>query len=268
MSRDAERNVRQFYEEVGWTKTGDVHEDARLFEDLREVASEYVSRCRRRVLEHIPPRGERLLDMGSGAIQFPEYLEYSTNFDRRYCVDLSARALRQAEEKIGGHGVFLEGNFLEMEFEDDFFDCSISLHAIYHIDESRQEEAVRKLLRVTKPGQPVIIVYSNPSPLVRRLSRPLRWAARPFRKRGEEAGLYFHPHPLDWWKRFTDRADVTVLPWRSFSSRHQKLLIPSNAIGRKMFEILYSCEERWPRFFARHFQYPLIVLRKLGARAV
>ena len=109
--------------------------------------------------------------MASGPIQYPEYLEYSKNFNKRYCVDLSDAALESAKLKIGEHGVFLHGSFFDISLDEDFFDCSISLHTIYHMGKDRQEEAVRKLLYVTKVGKPVIILYSNPNAFFPRLIR-------------------------------------------------------------------------------------------------
>ena len=32
-----------------------------------------------------------------------------------------------------------------------------------------QEKAVRKLLKITKPNKPVIVIYSNPSPLIKKI---------------------------------------------------------------------------------------------------
>ena len=106
-------------------------------------------------------------------------------FDNGIVSIFSKEALRLAEERIGSHGVFLLGNFLELGLQDDFFDCSVSLHTIYHIDRDKQEEeAVRKLLSVTKPGRPVVIVYSNPDAfrLLKRLGFPLRFARRVMNK--------------------------------------------------------------------------------------
>jgi len=148
----ASESVSKFYNEVGWETDGDDTEDAIRFEDLRRCAKEYVTKCRLRVLRHMPAQGENMLDMASGPIQYQEYLEYSKNFKKRYCVDLSSKALRDARNKIGSHGEYFHGNFLDMDFENNFFDCTISLHTIYHIDKDKQENAVRKLLAVTKPG--------------------------------------------------------------------------------------------------------------------
>ena len=41
-------------------------------------------------------------------------------------------------------------------------------------DKDKQEEAVRKLVRVTKPEKPVIIVYSNPNTIISSILGVLR----------------------------------------------------------------------------------------------
>jgi hypothetical protein len=74
--------------------------------------------------------------------------------------------------------------------------------------------------------------------------------------------LYFHPHPVEWWNRFGDIACVKKLPWRSFDSTIQKRLIPNSPLGEKMFDVLFNLEERFPDFFVKHFQYPMIILTK------
>ena len=58
---DAEARVAEFYGTVGWESEGAVTEDARRWEDLRQHAASYVSRCRLRVTNHIPERGRCLL---------------------------------------------------------------------------------------------------------------------------------------------------------------------------------------------------------------
>ncbi|CAN5348016.1 hypothetical protein BH09GEM1_BH09GEM1_04360 [soil metagenome] len=265
---NAEERVSKFYNTVGWTETDAVTEDARLWEDLRKSARSYVSNCRLRVTRHVGA-GDRILDMASGPIQYPEYLSYSASFAKRYCVDLSAAALREAERKIGDHGVYLHGSFFDLDIEDDFFDCTVSLHTIYHIDMDRQEEAVRKLLRVTKPGRHVIIVYSNPNTITSYLRGVVRWAKRALgggRSDGAPldggSGIYFSAHPLGWFERFGNVADVQLLPWRSFGAPVQKRLFPDNWLGERMLAVLFRLEDAFPHFFVRFGQYPMIVLTK------
>lgn len=279
MVDEAEERVAGFYTTVGWEEDGEATGDARRWEDLRGCARDYVSACRLRVLEHIPPRGDRILDMASGPIQYSEYLRFSEGYAKRYCVDLSEKALARAKERIGDHGVFLHGSFLDLEIEEDCFDCVISLHTIYHIGKEYQEAVVRKLLRSVRPGRPVIVVYSNPDSFM--VVAREWWRRRRSRRHGggaaDAVGLgsgespqegsrlgdpYFFAYPISWWDRFDDVAEVRVYPWRAFSATAQKRLFPDNALGRVLFRVLNRLERRFPQFFARHFQYPMFVLTK------
>ncbi|TMO64187.1 class I SAM-dependent methyltransferase [Pseudoalteromonas aurantia] len=266
MKNNAEKLVSTFYKEFGWNTDSDITEDAKKFEDLREFAAPYVSMCRQRVKQHIPHEGEHIIDMASGPVQYPEYVDYSEGYSKRHCVDFSEQALTGAEKKLGEHGEYWCGNFLNMEFEADFFDCAISLHTIYHIDRDEQEVAVNKLLEITKPGKPVIIVYSNPSPIIKYFTKPINFIKRivPWFscEQPKELELYVHRHPISWWHRFSDEANVTVLPWRSFAAEHQKVLFPNNRLGAWMFKKLFILEDKYPVFFAEHFQYPMIILEK------
>jgi len=272
----AEEKVSKFYNKLGWETDVGITEDARRFEDLRESAKDYLSRCRLRVLRHIPETGENILDMASGPIQYEEYLEYSKNFKKRYCVDLSSSALEDAKKKIGDHGVFLNGSFFDIPLDENFFDCAISLHTIYHIDKDKQEEAVRKLIYVTKPGQPIIVVYSNPSKIFKWVSRLIRLPFLLLRKPKElleklikksvqkkDLDLYFYTHPIKWWNRFGDVAtNIKIMPWRSLNTDIQKCLIPNNEMGKKMFDMIFNLEERFPNFFVKYFCYSMIIITK------
>ena len=269
MVNKAEENVSSFYNQVGWKSEGQITEDAKRYEDLRENAKEYVSKCRLRVLRHIPNGGENILDMASGPIQYKEYLEYSKSYKKRYCVDLSSKALDDAKSKIGEHGVFLCGSFFDIDLDRNFFDCTISLHTIYHMDKEKQEEAVRKLIAVTKPGKPIVIVYRNPNTLLENLILPLRTVKRTLTGlknklagKKSEVDLYAFAHPVSWWNKFSDLADIEMFPWRSFYSPHQKILVPDNKLGKKVFDVLFKMEEKFPNFFINNFQYYTVVLHK------
>lgn len=270
---NAEEKVSKFYNTSGWETEHEITEDARRWEDLRENSKEYVSKCRMRVAKHIPEYGKNFLDMASGPIQYKEYLEYSKNYTKRYCIDLSLSALESAKKKIGDHGEFLHGSFFDISLDENYFDCSVSLHTIYHMDKNRQEEAVRKLIKVTQPGKPVIIVYSNPNTIISSLMSSLPFYIlrkakiflqrfkKKFKKK-EDLNVYFYAHPINWWERFNDIAYITILPWRSFNSDVQKRLIPNNKIGTKMLSLLFYFEEQYPNFFVKYFQYPMIILIK------
>jgi len=258
-----EKTVFDYYKNKGWETDGELTEDAIKAEDLRKNSQEYVSNCRMRVFKHIPKSGRYILDMASGPVQYPEYLEFSKNFEKRYCVDFSEKALEGAKEKLGDRGEYLCGNFFDLEIEDNFFDCSISLHTIYHIDKDKQAEAVRKLIKVTKPGKPIIIVYSNPNTFTSLITpwKLIRIIKSLIVKRTRQS-IYFFAHPNKWWHQFSDQAEVKLYPWRSFSSLYQKILIPDNSIGKSLLKKLYVWEEKYPKFFVNNFQYPMIVLTK------
>lgn len=257
--------VRTLYEDVGWKEVAaDVSFDAQTGEDLRPVARAYLSATRRRVLRHLPASGDRLLDMASGPIQYPEYLEYSSNFNTRVCVDLSQRALDMARSKIGSHGEYLCGDFFELQIPANSMDAVVSLHTIYHIHATRQGEVVRKLIDVARPGASVVVVYSNPDNLV---STVLRLARR-LLGRHESApldtpeGIYFQPQPLSWWWQFSGIAEIQIFPWRSLSTPVQMAIIPKGWLGRKLLAVLFRMEDWFPRLFVRFGCYPMIVLRK------
>lgn len=251
----AEEQVRNFYEQAGWHSDEAGHSlDARLWEDLRECAQDYVSHCRRRIAHHLPNQGDFLLDAASGPIQYPEYLEFSKNFNKRYCVDISNDALRQAEEKLGTHGVYVNASLLDLPFKDNFFDASLSLHTVYHIAAEEQERAVRELIRVTKPNAPLIVIYANPerpTHLIKSLVKP--HAPGP---------IYYHAHPLRWWDRFRDSCELAISPWRSLTATASRRLVPNNRLGKKMLHWLVDAEEAFPSIATSLGAYPLIQLTK------
>ena len=248
-------NIYKFYNELGWKEKNKIFKDAELFEDLRDGSKSYISKWRKKLLKHIPKKGNHILDFASGPIQYKEYLEYSKNFRFRHCVDFSKTAIREAKKKLGRRGKYYCNDFLNIKFKENFFDCVISLHTIYHISKNKQKRAIKKLIKVTKKNKPIIIVYSNPNTLLSRLKNI-------FIKKKNKQQIYFFCHPLKWWNQFESMADVKILCWRSFSAQHQKLLFPNNLIGKMMLNILLNLEKRFSNFFSKYFQYYIVILKK------
>lgn len=248
MNDKTTESVRAFYEDRGW-KGDDVTEDASRWEDLRPCAAQYVSLCRRKVLDYLPKTGDRILDAASGPIQYPEYLDYSAGFNKRVCVDISQRALDIAKAKLGSRGEYHCASITELPLPDNSFDAVVSMHTIYHIDRMQQERAVRELIRVAKPGAPVVIVYANPWGLFAAPGRLAKWLMR------KKQVIYFYAHPLSWWRRF---GDVQIHLWRFIAARESKLLLHSNGA----FAALATFEHCSPRLATSLGHYPLIVIRK------
>ena len=256
-----EDQIRDFYDNQGWRRDAAgpdaVSVDARLWEDLRPSAAEYVSACRRKVLEYLPPRGNSLLDAGSGPLQYPEYLEYSAGFAKRVCVDLSQRALDEARAKLGDRGDYVCASLLDLPFPDDHFDAAVSLHTVYHVEQDQQEKAVRELLRVLKPGASAVVVYANPARLAACLLGLVRRGRVP-----HPGPIYYFAHPLLWWQRFTDAATVQIVPWRSLNANESRKLIPDNALGVRMFRTVLAFERAFPKRATSWGAYPMVVLTK------
>ena len=256
MSKNLIKEVNRFYNLSGWKLKNNITTDANLFEDLRVNSQEYIKNCRLKLMTYIPKKGSNILDFASGPIQYKEYLKYSKNFNLRHCVDFSQDAINQAKKKIGSSGRFYCNDFFKIKFKKNYFDCSISLHTIYHIHKDNQKKAVIKLLNITKEKCPIIIVYSNPNTAINKFKKIINY------KNTKKQKIYFFCHSKKWWNQFNSVADIKFYAWRSFSAKHQKMIFPNNIIGRFMFKMIFYCEKKFNDFFVNNFQYYTVVLKK------
>ena len=160
------------------------------------------------------------------------------------------------KKKIGKRGKYYNKDFKKIKFKENFFDCIISLHTIYHINKKNQKKIIIKLLKIAKKNSPIIIVYSNPNTLISKISRLFR------SKKNKKNKIYFYCYPNTWWLQFQNLATIKILPWRSFSAQHQKILFPDNIFGKITLKILFFLENTFSNFFSKNFQYPMIILKK------
>lgn len=293
---DVKRRVREFYDQVGWQEVSEgLYQNAR-YEDLRPVARDYIHRCHLRVARWLEPRGKFLLDAGSGPIQYPEYLEYSRGYHARVCVDISRVALLEARQRIGdrqngGHGLFVVADIAHLPFRPGAFDSVVSLHTIHHLPDSEHLQAYSELYRMLSPDRTAVVVngWDDP-PLMRWFDRPIRWANR---IRWYNRRMRHSPEELQApkenecragsgrneshgskgtfvQKKNADRLNAEVgariplqiLVWRGVSVRFMRALIHPRLGGRFLLGLLFWLEERFPRFFGKYGQYPLIIIRK------
>jgi ubiquinone/menaquinone biosynthesis C-methylase UbiE len=126
------------------------------------VALEYIHRCHLRVGRHIPRQGRFLLDAGSGPIQYPEYLEYSHQFKRRVCLDISIVALREARNRIKDHGLYVVADIARLPFKSNCFDGLVSLHTVHHLPTQEHVVAYQEFFRVLSSGSSAVIVNGGP----------------------------------------------------------------------------------------------------------
>jgi SAM-dependent methyltransferase len=286
---EVRREVRDFYDSVGWKEIAEgLFQNAR-YEDLRPVAREYVHRCHMRVMRHLLREGGMLLDAGSGPIQYPEYLEYSRGFHYRVCLDISALALRQARERIGDRGLFVLGDIAHLPFKRSAFDSLVSLHTIHHLPADDQEGGFRELARVLADGGRGVIVYSwgDHSPLMRLARVPIA-ATRALRGMGRarrtsntgpalesssgfadkdallrRPGTHAIHHDYRWAaSHLANLPGFEIRVWRSVSTAFTRAFIFDPLLGRLWLRLLFLLEEAAPHWYGRIGQYPMFVIHK------
>ena len=180
VDKEVKHKVQEFYNQVGWQQLGDGLYQNAAYEDLRPVSSEYIHRCHLRVSRHLPPAGRFLLDAGSGPIQYVEYLEYSRQYQRRVCVDISILALQEARMRIGGHGLFVVADVANLPFKAGSFDGAVSLHTIHHLPAEEHPQAYAELARVLVDEGSAVVVNGWSDP-------PLMWIFKGLLKLAKKA---------------------------------------------------------------------------------
>ena len=155
-------STAHFYDHYGWVDqgAGGSGED-QLFRRFRPAYAEYTARSADRTLALLAEGCGSLLIVGCG--DMPEsHVRIAAGFDQVTCMDISAAALGIAERKLGTAASYRRESIVKTALPDSLFDAALCAHVIYHIDKDEQEAAVRQLLRVTRSGGRVVIVYFNP----------------------------------------------------------------------------------------------------------
>lgn len=271
---EVKREVREFYDQVGWQQVSDGTYQNAHYDDLRPVSQDYIHNCHLRVSRHLKPQGDLLLDAGSGPIQYPEYLEYSRGYQYRVCADISIVALQEARKRIGAHGLYVVCDIANLPFTRDAFDGVVSLHTLHHLPANEHLQAYDELYRVLAPDSQAVVINGWASaPLANLMDAPLeaRRTLRRFRRqlRGElgnqkkTKGTFVRKNTAGSLKRsLGPKMDFDIFVWRSVSVRWLRTFIRERWGGKTLLSLLYRLEERFPRFFGENGQYPLIVIRK------
>ncbi len=275
MAENTKQQVREFYDQIGWSQIGEgLYQNAR-YEDLRPVSREYIHKCHLRVNRHLAPRGDLLLDAGSGPVQWPEYLTYSEGYRFRVCADISITALKEARSRLGDKGLLVVADIANLPFKPDAFDGVVSMHAIHHLPLSEHKRAYLELTRVLKPGRSGAVVNGWHNPLLMRLAEPFIALGRLFTGRSakkkkkdwsageEQTGTFVEKMTPRWLKsELKDAVRFEIYPWRSLSPRFMRWFVRPQLGGKFFLRLVFWLEETFPRFFGENGQYPLIVIRK------
>ena len=284
---DVKQQVREFYDQVGWTEISDGFYQNARYEDLRPVSKEYIHQCHMRVQNHLSPSGRYLLDAGSGPIQYPEYLVYSEHYQFRVCVDISIKALIEARKRISDHGLFVVADIARLPFEHEVFDGLVSLHTIHHLPIEQHLKAYQEFYRVLMPDRKGVVVNGwHQPPLARGLKYLRKFTNRvqglvnhrilgrerhrekinPIgaiqNEKDHKSTFVDKNHPSWFIREIASRVPVEIFVWRSISVKDLRTFIHPGWGGRGILHVLFWFEEHFPNWFGVNGQYPLVVINK------
>ena len=283
LRREAEA-VKRFYDSFGWQKDQHgLYKDTAAFVDTRAVLDWYSHATNMRVSCFFAG-GKYFLDAGSGAIAYPEYLRYSSGYERRVCVDISETALGEARSKLGEKGWYVLADLAHLPFRDGVFDATISAHVLYHVPKEDQHSVILELCRALAPKGVCVVIYSQFTSLLHLIPAPLRRTGkilRPafvklkfliskgHRQRDEDKGisdsvpaLYAYAYDIGWFRRILPLGwSVDVRSWRSVDADFTKRFIPNNLLGRYTMKLIFLLETLFPWALAR-IGYQMIIIRK------
>lgn len=284
--RKEKQIVKEFYDTFGWKKNEDgIFLDTATFVDTRPVLDSYYHESHMRVKNFINSAGEYFLDAGSGAIPYDEYLEYSSDFKWRVCIDISKKALVEARSKVKEHGLYVIADITKLPFKDGIFDATVSAHVLYHIPSDEQMSAVLELQRTIKHGGRCVIIYTWPRCLLTKIARgfniirkiskiarassiqrkntKLSEPTNREQKEGTYPSLYFHSHNYQWFqKNIQDDWDVDIRCWRCADMVFTKTFVSNNFFGQLLIGWIFQLENLFPHALARIGRYPMIIINK------
>jgi SAM-dependent methyltransferase len=258
MINPVERSVREFYDTYGWSKGG----EDELYRQFRPAYRHYHEMTVARTLGCFADRNGSLLIVGGGDLP-PSHTKLALRFDTATCIDISRVALDITQSKLPSAKTVL-GSICDAPLATATFDAVYAAHVIYHIDANDQERAIREMIRVTKPGGRIVIIYDNPRSPVRFAAGVLQGLRKRFAPEHavKQAGtrLYFSAHPLSWWSRFKNVCSIQMMPWDIMGSYEERTLIPSDRLAHALYGAAARIERHFPSASVRLWQYPIIIL--------
>lgn len=272
---DVEETVRRFYDDYGWVQQETQVGETDLFRRFSDAHDRlYYPAVERRTASCFDGLSGKLLIAGGG--DMPDgHVAIAARFSGVTSIDISQRAIDLAREKLGAEHQYITGSILDMDIPDNQFDAVLCAHVIYHIDQALQQKAIRELVRVTRPGGRVVIIYRNPASLPSKLLQLRKKAYDLLRLNHPPDNadiarfgmhgvpqLYGFTHPLGWWEQFRDDCDVDLRPWHIMGANHEGIFLKTETIARPAYRLISWFETRYPDRAVRLWHYPIAVLTK------
>lgn len=257
-----EDQTKHFYDTVGWVSTdqGVTGED-KFFRDFGPEFSEYGAKIDAKPVELLNRPGETLLLAGPGDVP-DSHLRAAGHFSKTVCVDISERSIEICRNALGDKGEYHQASLLSLPLEDACVDAVLCTHVIYHIDKIHQQQAISELLRVTKPGGRIIIIYGNPY-------APFMMIQLMLKKIGVNRllgknKLYTHYFPLSWWRQFSEIGDVEFLPNAAISNNQAKALLPFRFMQRGFYRWAMKFEDTHSNLAVKLWPYVTVKIDRAG----
>jgi ubiquinone/menaquinone biosynthesis C-methylase UbiE len=255
-----EEKTKHFYDADGWVEnehglTG----ENRYFRDFGAEGAEYNARNVAVLSTLLSGRGGTVLLAGPGDLPSSN-MKATAHFSKVVCVDISERSIAICKKKLGDRGEYYQKSLLEMPLDDETVDAVLCTHVIYHIHKTEQKKVIAELLRVTKKGGVVIIVYCNPyAPfmLIQAFLKKLH-----LNKILKKKYLYTYYYPLAWWKQFSQNNRVEFFPNSAISANQAKALLPTKFLKRIFYRWATKLEGSNPRLAVRLWPYVTVKIER------
>lgn len=270
-----QKRVFDYYNEIDFKSLDDnsVYEDSSKWVDYRDITHDYIRNSFKRVKNYINEEGDFFLDIASGPIGTKEYMDLSSNYRTRICIDTSFNALLHAKKNWGNRsGIFICGDITNIPLKDNVMDAVVSQHTLYHIHKDLQSKAVEELYRVAKPNTKVAIVYSwfYHSWLMNLTLFPIQlfivlkyFASKAYVNLfNSKPRLYFYPHSPRWFKKLPMGDKIEFYCWRSTNKVFLRTFIHRAFFGRQILDYITHLEEKYPRKMAILGDYSIILIHK------
>lgn len=272
------QRVFDYYNQINYRVQDElqVYNDTGKWVDYRDISSAYIKKSFTRSANHLPATGKYLLDIASGPIGLPEYMNLGKGYEWRICVDISVNALLQAKRNIEhnkGKAVFICGDITNIPIKDRVCDAVLSQHTLYHVPKNDQLQAVNEMYRVAKPNSKIVIIYCwfyhswlmNLGLNVVQLYRIARHLTGKFYVRffNSKPRLYFYTHSPAWFKTsFKFSKQIEFYCWRSTNKYFLTMYVHRLLGGKYLLNKLQYWEEKHNKFLGKYGEYPAIVITK------
>ena len=131
-------------------------EQEKVWDAISEEWNDFRKEPLPEVVDFLENKKGNLLDMGCGSGR--NFIKFNGTI---YGVDFSKKLLNFAEDKakiIKQKVILKKSKFIELDFEDNFFDCAIFIRALHCVESKKEREnSLKELFRVMKNNSKCLI---------------------------------------------------------------------------------------------------------------